>query len=327
MNISHNKTRYFRLILILIVFVLLFNNQPLFAQFPPPQQNSSDQQIQQMLLWQDKQVSDQFNKKYMHDYRLYPFMNTIWQRINLNLPAVYGNKPYLQITCDVYVSHLGFNAVTYYRIILFDSLLLDTLKHLADDISVYGGLDNQYTKDLVGAVAFLCRRHQTGNIHPNISNQQNPFNLPEIPNMTPQQKQESLRLFTNMVASWIAHEASHAFLEHILQRMKMQQSMQAYNKGNYSPQQMQEQIQYYLNYTLGPQMELEADAKGAELLLKSGYDVDGFIWWLKFADLLESALGLNTSYVRTHPTSEQRIENILKVKQKFSKKVGSNLSY
>lgn len=263
----------------------------------------------------------QFSSKFITDYRYYSFIDSIMKKMNPYLPSIYGNKPYIWLNGGCFSSNMGFNAMTGYRIIIFDSLLLDGLKRLADAVAVYGNLNNDYSRKLAQTIANLTKAHSQGNINPNKSNLNNPFNLPTLPKLTPEQKAKSEKLFTNMVASWVAHEASHGFLEHIKEKMQIQETMQSYYQGKYPPEQIQQQIQYYLNYTLNQQKEFEADTMAVKLLIKSGYDVDGFIWWLRFADILEadmkpanSQTGANTSYMRTHPTGEQRVDNIIKTK-------------
>jgi hypothetical protein len=290
----------------LIFVALIFSS--VFAQYPQQQPQS----IEQMLLWQDQQIMQQFASKFVPDYRYYGFIDGIMKKMNPYLPSIYGNKPYIWLNGACFASMMGFNAITGYRIIIFDSLLLDGLKRLADAVAVYGNLNNDYSRGLAQAIVTLMKAHSQGYIRPNTSNLNNPFNLPTLTNLTPEQKPKSEKLFTNMVASWVAHEASHGFLEHIKEKMQIQQTMQAYYQRRYPPEQAQQQIQYYLNYTLSPLKEFEADTMATRLLIKSGYDVDGFIWWLRFADTLEALLGTNTSYMRTHPKSEQRVENIMK---------------
>lgn len=306
----------------LIFAALLFN--PAFTQQYPQQQYPQQQQqqyqqqqpqsIEQVLLWQDQQIMQMFTSRFITDYRYYGFIDSIMKKMNPYLPSIYGNKPYIWLNGGCFSSIMGFNAMTGYRIILFDSLLLDGLKRLADAIVAYGDLNNPYSKQLAQTIATLTRAHSQGNINPNTANLDNPFNLPTLTNLTPAQKAKSERLFTNMVASWVAHEASHGFLEHIKEKMQIQQTMRSYYQGKYPPEQIQQQIDHYLNYTLSPQKEFEADTMATKLLIKSGYDVDGFIWWLRFADLLEAIMGSNTSYMRTHPTGEQRVKNIIKTK-------------
>jgi len=317
------KTKTF-LFYFLLFAALAFN--PVFAQYQQyPQQQypqQTQQNMEQMLLWQDQQIMQTYMSKYVTDYRYYGFIDSIMKKMNPYLPSIYGNKPYIWLNGGCFSSNMGFNAMTGYRIIIFDSVLLDGLKRLADAVAVYGNLNNDYSRQLARAIVDLMKAHSQGNINPNKSNLDNPFNLPTLTNLTPEQKAKSEKLFTNMAASWVAHEASHGFLEHIKEKMQIQQTMQSYYQGKYPPEQVEQQIQYYLNYTLNPQKEFEADTMGTRLLVKSGYDIDGFVWWLRFADMLEadmikstnSQIGANASYMRTHPTGEQRVENIIKTK-------------
>lgn len=315
-----NKKILNTIIASLISIVLFIScHSPAYSQYPQQYQQqypqTNEAQIDQMLKWQDQQIMSQFQSKFVSDGRYNAFIHSIMQRMNTYLTQVYGQQSNLYISGFCFASSLGFNAVTGYRIIIFDSLLLDTLKFLADGIAVYGGVDNQYVQNLARTVVNLCAQHQQGNIRPNTSNLYNPFNLPTLTNLTQEQRMQSQKLFTDMVASWVAHEGSHGFLEHIKEKMKISLTQQAYSQGKYPPQAIQQQINQYLTYSLGPKMELEADTKGTILLLKSGYSVDGFIWWLKFADILEQLMGTKNSYMRTHPSSEQRIQNILQTKQ------------
>lgn len=276
-------------------------------------------ELDRFLLEQDKKVFYFFQSSFPYDVRYDDTLIKIMSSMNKYIPEVYGKKPDIYLAGWVFTSPLGFNAITGYRIIIFDSVLLDTLRFLSEGITVCGGIDNDYVHSLAKSVAELSASHANGDIKPDVNDLDNPFHLPRAPVITLEQKKQSEKLFYEMVASWIAHEASHGFCEHIKEKTQAILMMEAYNRGIYPPEELKKRIEYYINCQFSPQKEREADEKGTLLLLKSGYSIDGFIYWLKFAGWLEELTGVKNKSDRTHPEIEERIKSIIEIKKQYEK--------
>ena len=274
------------------------------------------QTIDDQLNWNDQMVYQQFTSYYPPDTRYNAYMNQIAGNLNSNIVDVFGeDKDMIYYVCP---SHIGFNAISFHKVIIFDSLLLDSLRFLAMGKVYYGGLDNEYIDNLAYNVVRISKLRQNRMMQPNYYNQNNPFGLPVVPGqLTQEQQARAEKLFKSMLVSWMAHEGSHCMLEHMKQRMiKMQEAKQQmqYQGNQY---QFQNSINAYMSAQLMQSMEKEADVHATKWLLKSGYSTDGFITWLTFAEKLEKLMGTENAYLRTHPKCSERIEYIRETERNF----------
>jgi len=132
----------------------------------------------------------------------------------------------------------------------------------------------------------------------------NPFRLPTPPRLTAVQKREAFQLFLGCLAFVMGHEGSHSFREHQIRTVCASRVLKARYQGM-TPK----QIQNIVNYKLSPQLEIEADCKAVELILRSGFSTQGAMVFLRFLELLEANFGLN----RTHPPARQRIQAVKRI--------------
>ena len=108
----------------------------------------------------------------------------------------------------------------------------------------------------------------------------------------------------------MGHEGSHSFKEHRLRALRASRELLERYHGI-----TQQQIQYIVNYKLSPRLEIEADCKSVELLLRSGFSTQGAMLFLRFLGLLEANFGFNA----THPPAQQRIQSIKKVEKQMKR--------
>lgn len=284
---------------------------PAAAQYGPADENEGNN-TENLLDYQDRLVFSQFSYYYPRDFR---FDNAL-EKISIVFNA-HGEEVFSDYNKEVYfvvfVSSLGFNAICFHKLVIFDSLLLDSLRFLAIGIAVYGDIDNDYCRALAFSVAKIGMAHQFGVLLGNYTDRQNPYQLPVFRTITVEQKERAERLFNDMLAAVMAHEASHAFLNHVKEKMETSRMIWQNNQGRIDPHELNQYITNYINYTISYQKELEADTYGARLLKASGYGKEGFIYWFQFSMLLEEMLGMQKNSTRTHPTAEVRIENINRV--------------
>ncbi|GEM_PF-1660258 len=302
--------RSLRYLLALLILCLCMGT-PATAQYLPSN-DSGDNTTESLLDYQDRLVFTQFRYYYPRDFRFDRALEKISLVFNAHGEEVFSdyNK---EVYFVVFVSSLGFNAISFHKLVIFDSLLLDSLRHLADGIAVYGDTDNDYCRALALTVARIGVAHQFGVLLGNYTDRQNPYQLPVFQRLTSEQKQRADRLFEDMLAAVMAHEASHAFLNHVKEKMETSRTLWQNNQDRIDPRELNQYITNYINYTMSYQKELEADSFGARLMKASGYEKEGFIYWFQFSRLLEEILDVHENSTRTHPTAEVRIENINKV--------------
>lgn len=288
-------------------------------QYPPQQQYNNPYQQQQygpeaMLVMQDQMMVRQLCSRYPADYRYNELLNRISQRFNSAGPSVFPNWNSKDVQYVVLVGPLGFNAVAFHQSIVIDSLLMDSLRKLAEGIAFNGRIDTGYTNELARAVLAQMQGMQSGRTQVNFNNLENPFNLPSPGNLSPGQLQQSARLFEEMVAGFLAHEGSHAFREHTKEKMMVQQNLWLKNQGKSDPQRLNQEITNYMSKEYSKAKEFEADAYAARLLKASGYGKQGIIYWFQLGSAIELCAGASQNPAeRTHPTGEQRTQNVNKV--------------
>lgn len=273
------------------------------------------QSLEDQLHYYDRQVYSQFTTRYPRDSRYDPYLNEIAGNLNSKIVDVFGeDKDIVFYACP---SHLGFNAVSFYRVIIFDSLLLDSLRFLAMGKVYYGSDDSEYVDRLVQAVAETSSYHRMGMDTTDYRDINNPFDLPEVPALTAQQQQKAEKLFKSMLASWMCHEGSHCMLDHIKVRLQKmaQKQQQMYMQGD--QRLFNQSVNMYMEAEISQKLEKEADVNATKWMIKSGYSIDGFIAWLKFAEKLEESMGVNNTYIRTHPKCSTRIQYIRDTARKY----------
>jgi hypothetical protein len=265
-------------------------------------------QLEKQLKEYDNLMFQKFSR-YPQDTRYNKYLTDISRNLNGSIVATFGEDK--NISYLVCASNLGFNAVSFHRLIVLDSLLLDTLRFLARAKVYYGSIDNPYVNRLVFRVSLLDGQHQAGMMNPSFVNQANPFNLPVLPgNLTQEQERQAERLFIEMLASWMAHEGSHCMKDHLKYRFEIIKKRQNEAAVSGSQVQVMDTLEVYTNAQLSQELEREADLYAVRWLRNSGYGVEGFITWLQFGEKLEQASGLDNAYFRTHPSCGERIRYI-----------------
>jgi hypothetical protein len=284
-------------IFILVICFLILNFSPCLPRSLEEQLKSYDQLMAQKF------------SKFPQDTRYDNYLADISKNLNRTLVGTFGeNKNISYLVC---ASNLGFNAVSFHRLIVLDSLLLDTLRFLARAKVYYGTIDNPYVNRLIFRVSLLHGQHQAGMMNPGFVDQNNPFNLPVLPGqLTPEQEKQAETLFINMLASWMAHEGSHCMRDHLKYRFEIIRKRQQESSASGNQAQVMDTLEVYTNSHLSQELEREADLYAVNWLLNSGYNVDGFILWLSFGEKLEQASGLDNAYFRTHPSCTERIRYI-----------------
>ena len=295
---------------------------PYQQQYNPYQQQQQYNPYQQQppmgadaqLVMQDQMMVQQMCSRYPADYRYNQLLNNISSRFNQAGPRVFSNWNTKDVQYIVLAGPLGFNAVAFHQSIVIDSLLMDSLRKLAEGIAFYGKFDTPYTHSLAKVTLQRMQEMQSGRTQMNFNNLENPFNLPSAGNLTPQQQQMAARMFEEMVAGFLSHEGSHGFLEHTKEKMMTQQALWIKNQGKVEPQRLTQEITNYISKDFSKNKEFEADAYAARLLKASGYDKRGIIYWFQLGTLLEQYSGASQNPAeRTHPTGKQRTDNVNKV--------------
>ncbi|HEY3998500.1 MAG TPA: hypothetical protein VGO93_06520, partial [Candidatus Xenobia bacterium] len=128
----------------LIMAALLLTSPAVLAQF----------NVDAALAQQDQAVLTYFNHNFMRDHRSDRVFERIFNRLTPHLADVYPN-PDKVVTPYVFVSTMGFNAMTWDHIIVFDALLLDTFRRLSEGVTLYGDTDQQYFWNLARSVSTL----------------------------------------------------------------------------------------------------------------------------------------------------------------------------
>lgn len=282
-------------LLILILSVILLVAAPVSAQT-----------LDDQLTWNDYFIAQQFSM-FPRDARYDTFMNAIAQRLNATIVENFGEDK--SITFYVCPSRLGFNAVSFHRFIVFDSVLLDSLRYLAMGRAYYGGINTQYTERLAAAVAKVSQARQMGQMMGNYNDTVNPFGLPSPGQLNPQQQKEAEAIFAEMLASWMAHEGSHCMRDHMKTRLEAA-SRQNQNMNLMNQQQFMNNVNTYMNAKISQEFEKDADVHAARWLLRSGFTTEGYIMWLEFGEKLEKMMGVDNAYLRTHPKCSDRIRYI-----------------
>lgn len=312
MKLSNRLTRLF-VILLLIGFLTGLSAVPALHA----------QTVEQQLIWKDYFVAQQF-AQFPRDARYDDLMAQTARRLNQVIVKTFGEDK--NITFYVCPSRLGFNAVSFHRFIVFDSLLLDSLRFLAIGTVYYGTDDNPYTNRLALAVAQKSRAHQMGYLAWNQMDNENPFGLPKVDGyLNAEQQQKAQELFIQMLVSWMAHEGSHCMRDHIKNRMES--ALRNNQQMNFdSSQQFNNNVNAYMNAKITQQLEKDADIHATRWLINAGYRPDGFVIWLKFGEKLEKIMGTDNAYLRTHPRCSDRINYIRQESSRLGRPVSLSTS-
>ncbi|MFP4497417.1 MAG: M48 family metalloprotease [Vulcanimicrobiota bacterium] len=296
--------KYMKHLAVIMVLLFVFSIGAGFAQT-----------LDDQLTWNDYYVSQQF-AMYPPDARYNEVMAEIASSLNDSIVDTFGEDK--DINFHVCLTPLGFNAVAFHRFIVFDSLLLDTLRYMAMGKVYYGGMNNEYIDRLACRVAEVSQYHKMGQSQANYHNQENPFNLPHPGDLTSKQLDEAAVLFANILASWMAHEGSHCMRDHLKHRLQaMQKSNQQFNYQG-SQQQFKNSVDAYTNAKISQELEKDADVHAVAWLLNSGYNIEGYLTWLEFGSKLEEIMGTKNAYLRTHPPCQTRMQYIRQAAREFS---------
>jgi hypothetical protein len=212
----------------------------------------------------------------------------------------------------VFCSDLGFNALALHRVVILDSLLLDGLKRYAEGAVVYGTVANGYTDKLAAFIGGLHTRGQLGDLGGALRfDKGNPYGIPPPPDLDENLERQAENLFEEMVAAVICHECSHIFLDHVEKRYLAAVDMQhKLLLEKLSPEAAQQMTLDYLNYSLGPTREFEADSRCSQLFHRLGYSTQGQRRVLYLCKRIEEITGQVNNPLRTHPSSVERWRRI-----------------
>ena len=276
-----------------------YNNYQ-YNQFQPNGNN-----IEMQMNYQDQMMINKMAATHPVDNRYDQFLNVISTKFNNVGRYVFPNYDSKDSKYVVMPGVFGYNAVSFHRSIVIDSLLLEVDKRLAMGMAYYGKIDTPYTRQLAMAAVRATQMTQNGTLRINTNNPYNPYNLPEIQGqLSPSQQKLAELYFEHLVAAILAHEGSHVFREHTKQKMLTQQKLWQQGQGNMN------QIQQYINTNFTKEKEYEADLYGLKLLKRAGYSREGMVAWFRFADIFESITGTLNLPNRDHPTGAERINQV-----------------
>lgn len=246
----------------------------------------SQAELDDLLEWQDQQIVARFSQDGSADYRWDPLLQSLAERLVVGVSQVFPGQSQA-VTFRVFHRKLGFNAVCWHRVVLIDSLLMVGLQRLAEGEAVYGTLDSPYTTGILELI------------------QRGSEDLPPPPGLTWEKEQAARDLFEEMLAAWVCHEVSHAYLGHARKRLAQARLLEQSNpRGNQLL--LDQQIRQYLDFEVGPANELEADRYGAMLALQSGFGLQGYRKALWIIARLEHLSGADEQFYRSHPHPEDR---------------------
>lgn len=270
--------------------------------------------IEMSLRARDQMVQQYYMMNFPADRRYEAVLNRIGERVNAHLHEVFPNSEEL-VTYGVFLSPMGFNGVAWHRIVILDTLLLDTLHRVAESVAVTGRLESPYIDQLAGYIGQLGTQGGYGaplmnrwNMNP-----ENPYQIPPPPGLSYQSQQKAEEIFEELLASWVCHELSHCYLGHAREKIEQTLRLQGQYGGQIPPQMLEQQIQQYLNYQMAPAKELEADRAGARVAFHSGYSLEGFRRWYGFIDRIEEFTGTAYQPNRTHPLGSERFRAVQEV--------------
>ncbi len=298
-------------LLVLLLAVLLGLVAPAAAQgWGPPVQDP----IEASLVARDQMVRQYYILNFPADPRYEPVLSRIGARVNAHLHEVFPNSEE-EVTYGVFLSNMGFNGVAWHRVVILDSLLLDTLHRVAESIAVEGRLETPYVDELASFIGHLGAMGGFGaplrdraNLDP-----ENPYRIPPPPGLNYQAQQKAGAIFEDILAAWVCHELSHCYLGHAREKIEEGLRLQNQYGGQMPPWLLEQQIQQYLNFNLAPAKEIQADRAGAMVAFRAGYSLEGFRYWYAFIDRIEQHTGAAYQQYRTHPHGSQRFMAVQEV--------------
>jgi Peptidase family M48 len=261
----------------------------------------------------DERVLKAYQSTFARDHRYEPVLARVASRLNPHLPEVFGPQAKTDaVTYHVFLGRLGFNARTWHRIIIVDSLLLDALQRLAEGLAVDPSFESPYVKRLAFAVASVHAARTRGALRPDLSNRGNPYNLPRYYGLEPAQRDRAQAQLEAFIAGWLAHEAAHAYLGHTRKRYEEWLASTALGTGGSSQGDdlVVAESERDSFHTSSQAVERQADQAAVCLLIRAGYEVGPMLDTLVFSDLLERWLGSAEGAPRTHPALTERVEAI-----------------
>lgn len=270
--------------------------------------------IEASLVVRDQMVRQYYLQNFPVDARYEPVLARIGARVNAHLHEVFTNSQE-EVTYGVFLSNMGFNGVAWHRVVILDSLLLDTLHRLAESIAVHGRLENPYVDELA---SFIGRLGLLGGYGVPLRDRagfdpQNPYRIPPPAGLDPLARKKAEILFEDILAAWVCHELSHCYLGHAREKIEEVLRLQSQYGGQVPAWLLEQQIQQYLNYSLAPSKEIQADRAGAMVAFRSGYSLEGFRYWYAFIDRIEQHTGVAYQPHRTHPHGSQRFSAVQEV--------------
>lgn len=270
--------------------------------------------IEASLQARDAMVRNYYVLNFPADPRWEGVLTRIGTRVNAHLHEVFPNHEET-VTYGVFLSNMGFNGVSWHRIVILDSLLLDTLRRVAEATVVNGKLENAYVDQLA---AYIGQLGTNGGYGAPLRNRfaidpENPYQIPAPPGLTHAHQARAEAAFEDLLAAWVCHELAHCYLGHARTKIEDHIRLQQQYGGDVPPWVLEGQIQQYLNYQVSPQRELEADRYGAMIAFRAGYSLEGFRRWYAFIDRIEEHTGAAMAPNRTHPRGSDRFRTVQQV--------------
>lgn len=114
----------------------------------------------------------------------------------------------------------------------------------------------------------------------------------------------------------IAHELAHIELGHIMKKLVKEIGLSvliSLTTGNGNPEIIQQTVKVLSSTAFDRKLESEADAKGTEYLMNAGIDPEPFAAFLYRMSAGEKDLPDQMFWITTHPASEQRAKEILRL--------------
>ena len=274
--------------------------------------------VEAQLLARDQAVRQYYLVNFPSDSRYNAVLLRIGERVNAHLSEVFANSGE-QVNYGVFLSDMGFNGVAWYRLVILDSLLLDTLRRVAESVAVSGQLETPYVDQLAGYIGRLGTQGGYGLPlrDPRTFNPENPYQIPAPPGLTFEAQRRAGPIFEDMLAAWVCHELSHCYLGHAREKIEEGLRIQSRYGGQVPSWLLEQQIEQYLAYQMAPAKELEADRYGAQVAFRAGYSLDGFRRWYAFIDRIEQQTGAAYQQRRTHPHGFQRLQAVEEVYAAF----------
>lgn len=261
---------------------------------------------ERLLAEADRILLLRFVSHYPLDERYNDVLNSVTTRL---LKASDPKDKLDQVRLSVHFSDLGLNAITLHRVVIVDSLLLDTLCLYSQGIALYGTASNAYTDKLVDQVAALYRQERLGVLRPDLD-PKNPYAIYPPSGLDQVAAKRAEPIFEGLLAAWIGHEFGHVAKQHARRRLLEGNQLIGQLASNPDDEAIQAFVRRQLDYNLGPPSEIEADHFGYNLCKKAHYPVESLRRVLLLLHRLQERQPDGLQVNRTHPSPRQRYQHV-----------------